>query len=190
MAQPHHFSENAQLLAFVLQPAADWNPDLLESLQKEWGYIRHLGKLFPFDKTSFYQSEMGSGLYRGVVSFEQVVAPEKIGIEKQKANALEIQFSKTFFETEDGSSQTLRKINVDIGYMDLDKVVLPSYKRGPFKLYAGEGLWLDMLLTYAKGKFYPTAWAFDDFKRNPYEHDLILIREKFKKSTASNGLKK
>jgi hypothetical protein len=68
--------------------------------------------------------------------------------------------------------------------MDLDKVVLPSFKRGPFKIYAGDGLWLDMLLTYAKGKFHPTAWAFDDFVRNPYEHDLLLIREKFKKNSS------
>ena len=75
-----------------------------------------------------------------------------------------------------------RRVNIDIGYMDLDKVVLPSYKRGPFKLYAGNGVWLDMLLTYAKGVFYPTSWAFEDFKRNPYQHDLQLIREKFKKS--------
>ena len=60
-------------------------------------------------------------------------------------------------------------------------MVLPSYKRGPFKLYAGKGVWLDMLLTYAKGQFHPTAWAFEDFKRNPYQHDLQLIREKFKK---------
>ena len=64
----------------------------------------------------------------------------------------------------------------------MDKVVLPSYKRGPFKLYAGKGVWLDMLLTYAKGVFHPTAWAFDDFMRNPYQHDLQLIREKFKKA--------
>jgi hypothetical protein len=39
-----------------------------------------------------------------------------------------------------------------------------------------------MLLTYAKGEFHPTAWAFEDFKRNPYQHDLQLIRERFKKT--------
>ena len=76
----------------------------------------------------------------------------------------------------------MRQVNIDIGYMDMDKVVLPSYKRGPFKLYAGKGVWLDMLLTYAKGLFHPTAWAFEDFKRNPYQHDLQLIRERFKKA--------
>ena len=86
------------------------------------------------------------------------------------------------------SNPDARRANIDIGYMDLDKVVLPSYKRGPFKLYAGNGVWLDMLLTYAKGQFHPTAWAFEDFKRNPYQHDLQLIREKFKKSGKNNSL--
>ena len=173
MATPHHFSEKAALLAFVLVPGAEWPEDLLRSLQKTWGPIRHLGKLYPFDKTDYYTPEMGSGLYRGVLSFERTVSPEEIGKEKERSNALE----QTFAE-----SAEQRHVNIDIGYMDLDKVVLPSYKRGPFKLYAGAGLWLDMILHYAKGHFIPTAWAFDDFKRDPYEHDLLRVREKFKKS--------
>ena len=175
MAQPHHFSEPVQLIAFVLQQGCDWNPLFLEALRSTWGPIRHLGKLYPFDKTDYYQPEMGSGLFRAVLSFERTISPEKIGEEKRIANALEERISLKGTGAE-------RDINIDIGYMDLDKVVLPSFKRGPFKLYNGDGLWLDMLLTYAKGKFHPTAWAFDDFVRNPYEHDLLLIREKFKKN--------
>ena len=89
---------------------------------------------------------MGSGLFRGVLSFENTVEPQNIGVEKEKSNALELKLA---------ASLEHRKINIDIGYMDLDKVVLPSYKRGPFKLYAGNGLWLDMILHYAKGKFLP-----------------------------------
>lgn len=171
MAKAHHFSEEAQLLAFVLQPTDTWNKELLKNLEQTWGTIRHLGKLFPFNKTNYYQDEMGGGLYRGVLSFDFTLSPENISREKIRSNELELEFSKS----------ENRKVNIDIGYMDLDKVVLPSFKRGPFKLYAGEGIWLDMLLTYAKGKFFPTAWAFDDFKSNPYHHDLLLIREKFKK---------
>jgi hypothetical protein len=115
---------------------------------------------------------MGPNLYRGVLSFSTRISPEKIGEAKLQSNELEIEFSK---------SET-RKVNIDIAYMDLDKVVLPSYKRGPFKIYGGEGIWLDMLLTYSKGSFKPTAWAFEDFVRNPYQKDLLLIREKFKAS--------
>jgi hypothetical protein len=177
MATPSQFSENAALLAFVLEEGPEWNPEVLEALAETFGPVRHRGKLFPFDKTDYYTPEMGKGLYRGVVSFEKTVAPQNIGREKEISNALESRLS-----AEPGK----RRVNIDIGYMDLDKVVLPSYKRGPFKLYAGDGLWLDMILHYAKGHFVPTAWAFDDFKRNPYEHDLLLVREKFKKGTSKN----
>ncbi|WP_298771697.1 DUF4416 family protein [uncultured Fibrobacter sp.] len=168
------FSENAQLIAFVLQHGAEWNIEVLDALERTWGKIRHKGKLFAFDRTPYYTPEMGDGLYRGVVSFEKEIPPETIAAEKERSNALELTMAQA-------SSPDARRVNIDIGYMDLDKVVLPSYKRGPFKLYAGEGVWLDMLLTYAKGEFHPTSWAFEDFKRNPYQHDLLLIREKFKK---------
>lgn len=167
------FSEQAQLLAFVLQSGKEWDSCILEQLQNVWGHFRHIGKLFAFDKTLYYAPEMGENLYRGVISFERVISPELIATEKEKSNALEISLSKI---------KGKRNVNIDIGYMDLDKVVLPSYKRGPYKIYAGKGVWLDMLLTYSKGKFHPTAWAFEDFVRNPYQHDLQQIRERYKKA--------
>lgn len=173
------FSEPVQLIAFVLQKGGEWNASVLEALEKTWGPIRHKGKLFPFDKTNYYEPEMGDGLFRGVLSFEKTIPAETIALEKERSNALE--------QTLAGNPETfMRNVNIDIGYMDLDKVVLPSYKRGPFKLYAGNGVWLDMLLTYAKGVFHPTKWAFEDFVRNPYQHDLQLIREKFKKANAAS----
>lgn len=172
------FSEPAQLIAFVLQKGPEWNPAVIELLEKTWGPVRHKGKLFAFDKTPYYTPEMGDGLYRGVVSFEKCISPENIADEKERSNALEL-------TTASSDNPDHRHVNIDIGYMDLDKVVLPSYKRGPFKLYAGKGVWLDMLLTYAKGVFHPTAWAFEDFTRNPYQHDLQLIREKYKKARAA-----
>ncbi|MBO7384018.1 MAG: DUF4416 family protein [Fibrobacter sp.] len=169
-----HFSEPAQLIAFVLQKGPEWDPVVVNLLESTWGPLLYKGKLFPFDKTDYYTPEMGDGLFRGVVSFEKCIPPETIAQEKARSNALEL-------TTASSDNSDHRHVNVDIGYMDLDKVVLPSYKRGPFKLYAGGGVWLDMLLTYAKGEFHPTAWAFEDFKRNPYQHDLQLIRERWRK---------
>lgn len=173
MAAPHQFSENAALIAFILQPGSEWNSSVLNTITRTWGPIRHLGKLFPFNKTAYYEQEMGKDLYRGVLSFEMQIAPQLVGDEKIRSNDIERHLSL---------ANCHRLANVDIGYMDMDKIVLPSFKRGPFKLYAGKGLWLDMILTYAKGEFHPTAWAFNDFVQNPYQHDLILIREKYKKA--------
>ena len=175
MADKKQFSEEVQLIAFVLQRGAEWDPHVIEILEGAWGPLRYKGKLFAFDQTDYYAPEMGEGLYRGVVSFEKCIPAETIALEKSRSNALEL-------TTQDSGHPGARHVNIDIGYMDLDKVVLPSYKRGPFKLYAGEGVWLDMLLTYSKGLFHPTSWAFEDFKRNPYQHDLQLIRERWRKS--------
>ena len=43
------FSENAQLIAFVLQKGSEWDPSVIELLEKTWGPIRHKGKLFAFE---------------------------------------------------------------------------------------------------------------------------------------------
>lgn len=171
MAFPKDFPEKAQLLAFVLAPGPEWGAELVAALEARFGKILHFGKFAPFGGTGYYGPEMGGELFRAVVSFERLVEPECIAAEKARSNELEAELS----------ASGRRRVNVDIGYMDLDKVVLPSYKRGPFKLYAGGGVWLDMQLTYAKGRFHPTAWAFPDFKAGVYERDLLLVREKFKK---------
>ena len=58
------FSEQVQLIAFVLQKGENWNADVIEALEKTWGPIRHRGKLFAFDKTGYYEPEMGAGFRR------------------------------------------------------------------------------------------------------------------------------
>ena len=60
-------------------------------------------------------SEMGEGLYRGVVSFEKEIPPETIAAEKERSNALELTMAQA-------SDPDARRVNIDIGYMDLDKV--------------------------------------------------------------------
>ena len=158
----------AKLLAFVITHI-DFDVSILADC---FGKIEHKGAFFPFDKTSYYEQEMGKNLHRCVVSFEGLIDADDIILLKKKA----IDFENSLKNAHGG-----RVLNIDIGYMDSDKIVLPSTKRGPFKLYSG-GMWMDMILTYAKGDFKPTQWAFADFKENPYKRDLLLIREKYKRS--------
>lgn len=169
----------AQLLVFILKQGNTWDEPLLQILEREWGPIRHRGNWFPFDQTSYYEGEMGKNLYRSVVSFEQLIDPGQIARLKLDSIALE----KTMLHESNG-----RSFNFDIGYMDPDKVVLPSCKAGPWKVYWGEGIWLDIVMHYAKGKFSGSPWSFEDFVRNPYQHDLLLIREKYKKALKVNPL--
>jgi hypothetical protein len=170
--------EKAKLIAFIIAPQNSLKDIWISELSRCFGEFEHKGKFFPFNKTTYYNREMGLDLHRCVVSFKGLIEPEKIGAYKKKAIELE-----NSLKNENGG----RTLNIDIGYMDFDKIVLPSTKRGPFKLYAGDGIWLDMVLTYAKGEFKPTEWAFADFRENPYRKDLLVVREKFKNSPLGRG---
>jgi len=165
--------ELAQYIAFVLYREPAWTPELRAALEELGGPLRHLGAWHPFDRTDYYRPEMGETHYRSVVSFEKMLDPSLIGAEKQRSIAL---------ENRHRDEQGNRLFNFDVGYMDADKIVLPSCKRGPWKLYTGDGIWLDLVMHYAKGAFTGSPWAFEDFVRNPYQRDLLLIREKYKKS--------
>jgi len=163
--------ELAKLIAFIIAPQNSLKDIWISELSRCFGDFEHKGEFFPFNKTTYYNKEMGENLYRCVVSFKGLIEPEKIGEYKKRAIELE-----NSLKNENGG----RTLNIDIGYMDFDKIVLPSTKKGPFKLYAGDGIWLDMVLTYAKGDFKPTSWAFADFRENLYRKDLLLVRERFK----------
>lgn len=163
----------AQLLVFILRQGGVWDDSLVTMLESIWGPLRHRGEWQPFDQTNYYQNEMGTELYRCVVSFDGLIDPGQIAHFKRHAMELEQQHLH---------ERAGRTFNLDIGYMDPDKIVLPSCKVGPWKVYWGEGIWLDIVMHYAKGKFTGSPWTFDDFIRNPYQRDLLLIREKYKKA--------
>lgn len=166
-----HLLEPVQLLAFVLQSNEEWGEELVDVLRATWSAPSYTGKWYPFDQTHYYEPEMGSGLFRAVVAFPGLV--DASGIAKEKRRAMEVEARL--------AASGGRRFNIDVGYMDTDKIVLPSVKRGPKKIYWGEGVWLDAVMQYAKGRFTGTDGTFEDFVRNPYHHDLLLIRERFKR---------
>ena len=169
-----------QLLIFVLQSHPYWDGPLCSALESLGGTLRHRGDWFPFDRTEYYQPEMGGSLFRSVASFERLIDPAEITSYKKKSMKAE----KEFLRPEGG-----RQFNLDVGYMDPDKVVLPSCKMGPWKIYSGDDIWLDMVMHYSKGSFSGTPWTFEDFIRNPYQRDLQLIRERYKKALKAPALK-
>ncbi len=154
----------------VLCQAEFLSEGLWSTLEKAFGSIEYKGDFQPFEGTKYYQDEFGTGLYRGFIAFRGVDSPERLPTLKRAATALESALAQ------DGK----RRFNFDIGYMDPDKVVLASYKRGPCKLYLGDGVYADLLLKYSQGCFEPLPWAFADFQDGRYQKSLLVIRQKLK----------
>ena len=142
----------------------------LEILQERYGEIDYRSRSFEFDITDYYVSEMGSPIYRLFVSFDNLIHPKEIA--RIKIETIEIEDRLSVEEK--------RKVNLDPGYMDYDKVVLASAKYNGQKIYLDQGIWADLTLHYEKGKFDPYPWSFPDFKQGLYEEVFLEIRQRFK----------
>jgi hypothetical protein len=160
----------AKVLMAVLTPQSTWDSVLCAAIEKAFGSIEYRGPLIPFQDDAYYAAELGSPLWRGWLSFRGLAAPETLASLKRTARDLEDQLR----------IEERRTCNLDVGYMDADKLVLGSFKRGPFKLYLGGDVWADMILGYSRGVFTPTPWAFPDFRDGRYDKCLGIIRDKLK----------
>ncbi|MBT7301322.1 MAG: DUF4416 family protein [Victivallales bacterium] len=136
-----------------------------------WGSAKCAPLAVPFDLTDYYEPEMGPGLGRRFVSFANLVCPDQLSRLKREANEVEAASCR------DGQ----RTVNVDVGYLDLHKVVLASTKEGPCRVYVGQGIWADVTLRYQKGAFDSFPWTFPDFAGGRYDAFLLALRENYKR---------
>jgi len=136
-----------------------------------FGKIDKISPLFLFNYTDYYKTEFGSNLNRRFLSFKDLASPEKLSETKIITNKLEEKYSKNHKRT----------INIDPGYLDLDKFVLASAKHGRQKIYVGNGIYADPILEYYQKKFISFNWSFPDFKLNIYFDFFSEVRTIYKK---------
>lgn len=154
------------LFAILLPEGFDPEERLFPALEEILGRIDYRGGPRPFLVSDYYEDEMGPGLRRILVSFEQLDSPTSLVRIKLATAALEESFQR------EGS----RTVNIDPGYMDYFKVVLASFKQGPQKIYLDEGVFADPVMLYQHGAFAALPWTFPDFRSGVYDGDLTAIR--------------
>jgi len=135
-----------------------------------YGPTDYQSKPFPFTATDYYEEEMGRGIHRLFLSLGPLISPEEIVQIKLRTDWLEGELAH----------KGRRMVNIDPGYMDYNKVVLSSRKYNGQKVYLGSGIYADLTLYYAKGKFHPYPWSFPDFKSGQYNPVFLRIRELYK----------
>ena len=137
---------------------------------QNYGEIDFESDVFIFDVSDYYHQEMGSQINRIFWSFEKLINPKDIARIKIECNKIEDQLA----------IQENRKVNLDPGYLDYDKIVLASAKYNWQKIYLDYGIYADLTLRYKKGNYYPFPWSFPDFKEGHYNNTLLRIREIYK----------
>ncbi len=148
-----------------------------EKLTKFLGKLDFEGEDHNFDITGYYESEMGSPLLRRIITFKRLRSPQDLSEMKIKCN-----------DVENGMSVSgNRTVNLDVGYLDHNKIILASAKAAGQKIYLKKGIYADLVGRYKKGRYQPFEWSFPDFKAGYYDQELNIIRSNYLTQNKENS---
>ena len=165
MAAPT-FPEPVKLFVAVLWTGQSEREAAIRRLAETFGPIDFSSGDHPFDVTDYYDKEMGGRPQRRFVAFRELAPPESIRQAKLACNAIEDELAQ-------GRG---RRVNLDIGYLDHNKIVLASAKPAGQKIHLGDGIYADLVARYARGKYQPFEWTFPDFCDGRYDAELAEMR--------------
>ncbi|MGD9809403.1 MAG: DUF4416 family protein [Deferribacterales bacterium] len=108
---------------------------------------------FDFSHTSYYEPEMGENLVKYFALYDKVEFPDDLP--DYKIEAVNI---------EDGLQQEGKRIiNIDPGYVAMEKIVAASTKNFTHRVYLRDNIYGDLQLLRRKGRYIPMEWTFQDY---------------------------
>ena len=139
-------------------------------LATEFGEIEMVSPWFPFDYTSYYETEMGRPLFRRMLVFKTLVQQTDLPDIKAITNRIEIQYTR----------DDKRIINIDPGYLLLERFVLATGKNYTHRIYIGQGFYADLTLIFQNGSFQPLPWTYPDYADPSVKTFLEKIRNRLR----------
>jgi hypothetical protein len=141
-----------------------------QALVEKFGPVDFKSSILNFDRTNYYQEEMGEDLKRQFLSFQELIEPKELVEIKLFTNTVEEKLS--FFK-----DKASRIVNLDPGYLDCTKLVLASTKDLPNRIYLREGIYAEITLYFSQGTFKFRPWTFPDYQTREYIEMFNEIRK-------------
>jgi len=163
-------SENVKLIVSLFSTRKGLIDEVILKLTELYGKTGWVSSWLLFDRTQYYAKEMGWPLHRRFVTFKELIRPEEIVDIKLTANRLEREYSQ----------DENRQINIDPGYISLERLVLATGKNYTHRIYLSKGIYADLTLVFNKGSFRPLEWTYKDYADPEIIHCLNEEREKYK----------
>lgn len=147
-----------------------------EAAARVVGPLDLVSPVWPFEWTSYYEAEMGPHLLRQIVAGRDLADPGRLGAWKAAANEAERAIAA---RREEGAGP-LRPANLDPGYISGAKLVLASTKDHAHRIYLGGGIYAEVTLRFAGGRFEPLAWTYPDWRSGRYDAFLRAARARWR----------
>lgn len=161
--------EKVKLVVSVFTADLSQLPAVFAGLTEKYGPLDMLSGPMDFTSTDYYEEEFGTGLKRKIASFERLIRIDELSSIKLFTNGLEARFSEGH----------KRRVNIDPGYMALEKFVLASCKNFSHKIFIGEGVYADLTLMYVGTGFKDLEWSYPDYRGERIKALLKQARRRY-----------
>jgi hypothetical protein len=161
--------QHAKLVIGIITVEVKIIDNLVTELVSQFGQIDLVSPWMRFNYTTYYESEMGSPLFRRVFTFKPLISQGDLSALKLATNQIEVHYSR----------QDRRRVNIDPGYMLRERFVLASGKNFSHRIYIGEGIYADLTLIYQKGSFKKLPWTYPDYSDDAMLKFLEQVRNKY-----------
>lgn len=141
----------------------------MEGLVYRFGKLDSESPLFPFDFTDYYERQMGKNLKRKFVSFEDLIAPERLSEIKLETNRMEEEIREELRATQ-------RIINLDPGFLTLSALIIATTKDFSHRIPLQNGIYAHLELLFGKEEVRMLDWTYPDFKTQEYQEYFLNIR--------------
>jgi hypothetical protein len=169
------------LICSVLASRAEWLPAARARLEGAFGPVDLESGVWPFDHTDYYEREMGPSLVRQAFAFRNLAQPDELREAKLTTNRLERELSG-----EPGGAPA-RPVNLDAGYVCMDKLVLATTKNHAHRIYLGSGIYAECTLRWRDGAFVPWEWTYPDYASEPYRAFFAQVRGRYREKLKAAG---
>jgi len=174
MAVPKPPPPTLQLVAIFSRhaEALDW---ARQRVSDQWGTLALASPSFDHSETSYYASEMGSGLQKQFLIVDGFYDPACLPSSKLASNAWELELAAA------GGYAEPRPLNIDPGYITLTKLVLASAKDRAHRIYMADGIYAEECLYYLDQRWQSRPWTYPDYQREDFQAFFIEARELLKR---------
>ncbi|HEY3321048.1 MAG TPA: DUF4416 family protein [Planctomycetota bacterium] len=173
---------------------------LLENLL---GPVELVSPLYPFNRTEYYNAEMGPNIQRQFFTFKNLADPGNLVAWKLATNAMELDIAAASgpplpregeglgvrgqpsvhsaideSKIQNQKSKIIpRPVNLDVGYMTGAKLVLASTKDFAHRLYLRDGIFAEITMSFRGDSWVSHDFTFPDFRSGIYDDFLKKVRD-------------
>jgi len=144
-------------------------PEVARHLLVANGAIEMVSPWQDFSYTDYYNAEMGAPLYRRMLVFRELIVQNSLPQIKLSTNELEKAYAVN----------GRRQVNIDPGYLLLERFVLATGKNYSHRIHIGEGIYADLTLIFQEGGYQPLPWTYPDYGAPLMGAFLMQVRQKY-----------